>query len=209
MIQAMRAASLGLSLDPIKEQAYLIAYGKEATLIPDYRGLVQLSVNTGYYDKAPYVSEVYEGEIVNTNRFTGEVVITGERVNNQVIGWCGYFKAKNGTERWLYMTNEECDQHGQTYNPGGYGSPKSPWNANGGRDRGKMRRKTVLRSLVRKWGNFSPVMQKFIMQDEPAIDVELEDLPDDKNIIVPEQDEQANSHKRTTEENLSQLGFGG
>jgi len=209
MIQAMRAASLGLSLDPILEQAYLIAYGNEATLIPDYRGLVQLSVNTVYYEYAPNVSEVWQGEEVNIDRFTGKVTITGERVNNVIIGWMAYSKAKNGTERWLYMTNEECDQHGKTYNPGGYNSPKSPWNAHNGRDRDKMRRKTVLRTFVRKWGNFSPKIQQFMMQDEPAIEAEFEDLPSDENIVIPEKDPDAEKHVRTAEQNLKELGFGG
>lgn len=205
MIQAMRAASLGLSLDPILEQAYLIAYGTEATLIPDYRGLVQLSVNTGYYEHAPNVSEVWQGEEVVTDRFTGKVTITGERVNNVIIGWMAYFKAKNGTERWLYMTNEECDQHGKTYNPGGYNSPKSPWNAHNGRDRDKMRRKTVLRTLIRRWGNFSPKIQQFIMQDEPTIEAEFEDLPSDENIVIPEKDPDADNARRSTEELLHEL----
>jgi recombination protein RecT len=175
MVSAMRAASLKLSVDPILKQAHLVAYGKEAQLIPDYHGLVQLSVNTGYYEKAPHVSEVYEGEEVKTNRFTGEVEIKGEKKSDAVIGWCGYFKAKNGTERWLYMTNEECDAHGQKYNPGGYNSKRSAWNT----DREKMRRKTVLRQLVSRWGNFSPQVQNILMQDQVAIDVQAEDLPDD------------------------------
>jgi recombination protein RecT len=175
MVSAMRAASLKLSVDPILKQAHLVAYGKEAQLIPDYHGLVQLSVNTGYYEKAPHVSEVHEGEEVKTNRFTGEVEITGEKKSDTVIGWCGYFKAKNGTERWLYMTNEECDAHGQKYNPGGYNSKRSAWNT----DRDKMRRKTVLRQLVSRWGNFSPQVQNILMQDQVAIDVQAEDLPDD------------------------------
>lgn len=173
MISAMRAASLKLSVDPIMKQAHLVPFKNEATLIIDYHGLVQLSVNTGYYEKAPFVSEVYEGEIVRMNRFTGEVEITGEKKSDTVIGWCGYFKAKNGTERWLYMTNEECDAHGQKYNPGGFNSKRSGWST----DREKMRRKTVLRQLVTRWGNFSPQVQNVIMQEEP-IDADSFDLPD-------------------------------
>lgn len=206
MVSAMRAASLRLSVDPIMQQAHLVAMGNQATLIPDYHGLVQLSVNTNYYEKAPNVDAVYEGEIVKIDRFTGDITITGERVNNEIIGWCGYFKAKNGTERWLYMTNEECDAHGKEYNPKGFVSPKSAWNKSP-TDRAKMRRKTVLRTLVRRWGNFSPVVQKFIMNDEPAIDAEFSDMPSDENIVIPEKDPDAGKHQRSAEQNLSQLGF--
>jgi recombination protein RecT len=160
--------------------------------------LVQLSVNTNYYEKAPHVSEVWEGEDVKMNRFTGEIEITGTRISDKVIGWCGYFKAKNGTERWLYWTNEECDAHGEKYSRA-YNSKRSGWQT----DREKMRRKTVLRNLVSRWGNFSPQVQSVLMQDEPAIEVMAEDLPD-----VPDVDPSAEEHHRTTEENVSQLGFG-
>lgn len=198
MISAMRAASLKLSVDPIMKQAHLVPMGKEATLIVDYHGLVQLSVNTNYYEIAPNVFEVYEGEIVKMERFSGRVTIEGERTGNTVIGWCGYFKAKNGTERWLYMTNEECDAHGKKYSKA-YSSPRSGWNT----DREKMRRKTVLRLLVSRWGNFSPVVTNILMQDEPAIDVQAEELPGDESIVIPEKE------KRTEEQIKAQMGFGG
>jgi len=183
MISAMRAASLRLSVDPALRQGHLVAYGNECTFIPDYHGLVQMSINTNYYEKAPHVGEVFEGETVKTNRLTGEVEVLGEKTSDKIIGWLAYYKAKNGTERWLYMTNEECDAHGQKYNPRGFESKRSAWTT----DREKMRRKTVLRQLVSRWGHFSPHVQRVIMQDEPAIDAEIEDMPDDKNIIVPEQ----------------------
>lgn len=207
MIASMRAASLKLSLDPILQQAHLVAYGKEATLIPDYHGLVQLTVNTNYYEIPPNVSEVWEGEEATTDRFTGKVTISGERVSDVIKGWVAYYKAKNGVERWLYMSNDDCDKHAALYNPGGYGSKKSPWNAHNGRDRDKMRRKTCLRIFVKRWGNFSPQVQMVMAQDEVAIDVMAEDLPDDTNIVVPDRDPNEEEHKRTTDENVAQLGF--
>lgn len=178
MIQAMRAASLKLSVDPIMEQAHLVAYGKEAQLIPDYHGLVQMSVNTNYYKFAPETNPVYVGEEVKVDRLTGEVTITGEPTNEKTKGWVSYYEAKNGIKRWLYMTNEECDKHAETYNPGGYGSKDSPWNNKGGANRDKMRRKTCLRIFIKRYGNFSPVMQKFIMTEEAPIDAETFEMPD-------------------------------
>jgi recombination protein RecT len=179
MVSAMRAASLKLSVDPIMKQAHLVPFNDEATLIVDYHGLVQLSVNTGYYDKPPYVSEVYEGEKVKTNRFTGEVTIEGEKVSDTVIGWCGYFKAKNGTERWLYMTNDDLDTHGEKYSRGyNYKNKKGEFTSLWHKEPEAMRRKTVLRLLVSRWGNFSPQVQNVIMNDEAPIDVEAESLPE-------------------------------
>ena len=174
MISAMRAASLKLSVDPIMKQAHLVPMGKEATLIVDYHGLVQLSVNTGYYEIPPNVFEVWEGETVKMDRFSGKIALEGDKTSDKVIGWCGYFKAKNGTERWLYMTNEECDAHGKKYSKA-FNSAKSGWQT----EREKMRRKTVLRLLVSRWGNFSPQVQSVIMQEEPIDAVIENDLPDD------------------------------
>src|SRR5258706_362017 len=183
MIQAMRAASLKLSVDPALHQAHLVPFGNQATLIVDYHGLVQLSVNTNYYSIPPNVAEVFEGEVVKIDRFSGKVDIdeTLKVKGGGVIGWCGYFKAKNGTERWLYMTNEECDAHGEKYNPNGFKNPKGVWS----KERDKMRRKTVLRLIVSRWGNFSPQVQNVIRQEE-IIDGDTSEMPDDSNIPMPE-----------------------
>lgn len=186
IIAAAQAASLGLSVDPNAQQAYLVPYNKEVKLIPDYRGLVQMVVNTNYYKYAPDVNEVYEGETIHKNRLTGEIVVQGEKVSDTVIGWLAYSEAKNGVKRWHYMSNEECDKHGETYNPGGYHEPSSPWNNKSGANKGKMRRKTCLRTFVKRYGNFSPVQEQFFYSDEPVIDAGLIDLPDDSSVSVPE-----------------------
>lgn len=207
MIQAMRAASLHLSVDPIMKQAHLVPFGKEATLIIDYHGLVQMTTNTGYYEIAPNVFEIFEGEEIKLERFSGKITIEGKRTGDSVIGWCGYFKGKNGSERYLYMTNEECDAHGQKYSRGyeykdKSGNFTSLWH----KEAEKMRRKTVLRLLVSRWGNFSPMVTKILLSDE-IVDVDSSDLPSDENIIIPDTDDQAPEHRKSAEENLIQLGF--
>ena len=199
-ISAMRAASLKLSVDPSLRQAHLVPFGGEATLIVDYHGLLSLSVNTGYYEHAPYVSEVFDGEEVTTNRFTGEVEVKGEKASDTVIGWLAYFKAKNGTERWEYMTNEQIDAYAMKYNPKGFQNKNGVWH----KERDKMRRKTVLRVLLTKWGNFSPDVKALIVQDDPdnIIDATFE-MPSDENIVI----EEDKTPKRTEAENLHQLGY--
>lgn len=195
MISAMRAASLHLSVDPLLHQAHLVPMGKDAMLILDYRGLQQLSINTGYYEIAPYVGEVYQGEEVKLkNRYSGEVEVVGERVNNEVIGWLAYFKGKQGDERWLYMSNEECDAHGKKYSKS-FESNRSAWKT----DRAKMRRKTVLRQLLTRYGNFSPEIKSAIMQED-VIDGESFAMPSDDNIEVK------SAPRRSDEELLSEMG---
>jgi recombination protein RecT len=198
MISAMRAASLHLSVDPLLHQAHLVPMGKDAMLILDYRGLQQLSINTGYYEIAPFVGEVYEGETVKLkNRFSGEVEVVGERTSDIVIGWLAYFKGKQGDERWLYMSNEDCDAHGKKYSKS-FSSPRSAWTT----DREKMRRKTVLRQLLTRYGNFSPEIKSAIMQED-VVEGETFTLPSDDSVVIPEKE------KRAESDMLSQMGFGG
>lgn len=208
MIQALRAASLRLSVDPIMQQAHLVRFGEDVTLIPDYHGLVSMSEKTNYYSEAPYVGEVYEGETVNKNRNTGEITISGEKVSDKIIGWRAHFKAKNGVEHWLYMTNEQCDKHAETYNPTGFKHPKSPWNDHGGRNRDKMRRKTCLRIFIKMYGNFDPVMEEFLRPDaeefKPSPD--FIDLPSD-DIEVVEETLPAEGREERVKGHLKALGF--
>jgi recombination protein RecT len=197
-VSAMRAASLKLSVDPALKQAHLVPYGDTATLIVDYHGLLTLSINTGFYELAPYVSEVWEGETPKINRLTGAVEITGEKTSDVVIGWLAYFKGKNGVERWEYMTNEQIDAYAQKYNSRGFSSPNGVWK----KEREKMRRKTVLRVLLNKWGNFSPDVKALITIDEPdnIIDATLE-MPSDEGIIIPEQE------RKSPEQLKKELGY--
>lgn len=210
MISAMRAASLKLSVDKAMKQAHLVKYGDEATLIIDYHGLVQLTESTGYYEIPPNVFEVFEGEDVKIERFSGRVEIVGEKTGDKVKGWGAYYKAKDGTERWLYMTNEECDAHGKKYNPRGFGTLKDGvlvsakgkptiWQT----EREKMRRKTVLRQLISRWGHFSPHVTKIIMQDEQDIDAEAYELPGDDSIVITEKERSTESPEKI----ISSLGF--
>ena len=212
MIAALRAASLGLSVDPALSQAHLVPFAKEVTLIVDYHGLVQMAVDTNYYSIAPNVDAVYEGEIVKKDRFSGKITVEGEKASSEVIGWLAYSKAKNGIERWLYMTNEECDHHAQVYNPGGYNAKSSPWNNKGGENKPKMRRKTVLRSFIKKWGNFSPMQQNVFMNDEPVIEGEIS-LPEDSVIPEPVQEPakspevEGKERAERIKDNLNVLGY--
>lgn len=179
MQQAARAASLQLSVDPVLKQAHLVVRnGDQADMIVDYHGLVQLTEATGWYIHPPHVAEVFEGETVEIDRLTGRVKFGGQRTGDKIIGWCGYFKSKAGIERWLYMTNEECDAHGKRYNPKGFASQRSAWAT----DRDKMRRKTVLRQLVTRWGYFSPVVTRVLAAELDGEQPEIIDLPSDEGI---------------------------
>ena len=199
MSSAIRAAALRLSVDPLMRQAHLVPFGKTATLIVDYHGLVQLMERTGMYEFIN-VFNVFPGEIVETERFTGRVSIHGDattRKGGDEIGWCAYYKTRAGSERMLYMTNEDCDAHGERYSKA-YKNPKSGWNT----DRPAMRRKTVLRILAQRWGQFSATEAAWLKDD--VVNGETPELPDD-NVLD-------NLPAETTvmvdvNKNLSELGY--
>lgn len=194
--EAQRAAALGLSVEPSLQQAYLAAKHGKVTMIVDYRGLVMLSENTGYYEIAPDVQAIYEGEIVQKERWGGRITITGEPTSETIIGWCAYFKAINGTERWEYMTNIEADAWAIKHNPEGYSEDDGAWK----KAPDAMRRKTVLRTLLRKWGRFSPYATVILNKSTPI----NPDVPlPDENII----DNEPEPVKYTIDEINSQLGF--
>lgn len=207
MVSAMRAASLKLSVDPALSQAHLVPFGNECTFIPDYHGLVQLSTQTGMYIDPPVCSEVFEGEEVHVDRYSQRVTITGKPISKEEgtgYGWLFYFKDINGVERFLFMTNEECDAHGKKYNPGGFASKDSPWNDHGGRNRWKMRRKTCLRIGIKQWGYFSPAMKQVVFEedDTEVLDGMYSDVPDvDQVQLAPKAESQSQ------EKNISDLGF--
>jgi len=210
MIAAMRAASLQLSVDPSLRQAHLVVYkdhGKpEVKFIPDYHGLVQLSTGTGMYIDPPNVTEVYEGEEVSVDRFSGRVTITGSPTQPATIqGWVAYYKDINNCERFLYMSNEECDAHGKKYNPGGFSSSKTPWAT----DRDKMRCKTCLRVFLIQWGYFSPMVKNVIFQEEDEnqddgsiLDGQfMDDMPEVSDVTLQVRQKQSENG------NMSDLGY--
>jgi hypothetical protein len=59
-----------------------------------------------------------------------------------------------------------------------------------------------------KWGNFSPEVKSIIQHEEEGdiIDATFE-MPSDEEIVIPEDDPDADRHGRTTEQNLKELGY--
>jgi recombination protein RecT len=150
---ALRAATLRLSVDPGVGQAYLVPFGNRATLIIGYKGLHDMAVRTNRY-RYINVSCIYEGQEVIEDQITGFHKLAGGRTGNKIIGWIGAFEMlpKFGSyAKTMYMTVEEIHEHGKRYSKS-YGKSDSPWQT----EPDKMERKTVLRLLLRRWGYIDP-----------------------------------------------------
>lgn len=164
---AMVAASLELPIVPSLGFAALVPFrdGKTGVCVCQFqimaRGLVQLALRTGQYRKIE-VEAVHAGEIKSRNRFTGEIEF-GEPTDNNVVGYLGFFELCNGFRKFLYMTNEEINEHAQKYSQTakrGYGLWVDNFEA--------MAKKTVLKLLLAKWGPLSVEMQTALLRDQTA-----------------------------------------
>lgn len=200
---ALRAATLRLSCDPATKQAYLVPFGKAATLIVGAKGLYDLAMRTGKY-RWINTNEIYDGEEIVFDRISGKATFVGgakpgkEKV---VVGWLAAFEMINGYSKVIYMTVDEIHEHAKKYSKG-YNKPNGPWQT----ATKAMERKTVLRNLLQNWGYLDPADQQALnmTDDETVVDGEVigdMDAPD------PEEIEQPEDEPRSVEENLAQLGF--
>lgn len=150
---AAMAASLDLPINQNLGYAYLVPYGNEAQFQLGYKGYIQLAMRSGQY-KTINACEVYEGEIVSTNRFTGAYEF-GERTGDTIIGYMAYFELVNGFEKYLYMSMDEMQAHARKFSKN-YKGGTDKW---GIADFHSMAIKTVLKRLISKYGILSIEMQ--------------------------------------------------
>ena len=201
-ISAVRAATMRLSTDPSTGQAYLVPFKGAATLVVGYKGLYDMAIRTGRY-RYINVGQIYEGQTVELNQITGFHSIVGFRQGNKVIGWIGAFEMRTGFGKTIYMTIEEIHAHAKQYSAS-YDFADSPWK----KETWKMEQKTVLRLLLRRWAYLDPADVQALEEVETAqaetIDAESSDIPD---MYIPDRDEAVEEVKRTTEQNLKDLGY--
>lgn len=168
---ALKAATFDLPIDPNLGYAYIVPFNKsvqqpdktwttqmEAAFILGYKGMNQLALRTGAY-KTINVTDVREGELKSYNRLTEEIDLEfvedeDEREKLPIIGWAGYFKLVNGTEKTLYMTQKQIDAHERKHRKGK--NMSKGWKDNPD----AMAEKTVFRRLIGKWGLMSIDYQK-------------------------------------------------
>ena len=163
---AVVAATLDLPINPNLGFAAIVPYKNTAQFQLQYKGLVQLAMRSGQY-KTINVSEVYEGEIKNVNRFTGDYEF-GERTSDMVVGYMAYFKLVNGVEKYSYMTVDEIKEHAARYSKT-YQRGDGVWKDNFD----AMAKKTVLKLLLSKFGILSIEMQRAQTFDQSSIKSDL------------------------------------
>lgn len=192
---ALKAATFDLPIDPGLGYAYIVPFRNkkddgrkvmEAQFILGYKGMIQLALRTGVY-KTINVTDVRQGEMKHFNRLTEECEIEfieddDERESLPIVGWIGYFRLINGTEKTVYMTKRQIEAHEQR-NRKGERMTKT-WRENFD----DMAKKTVLRRLIGGWGLMSIDYQRADMATIAAADAIAKGMFDDDDSAPIEPD---------------------
>lgn len=149
LLEALKAATLKLSINKQMGFAYIVPYNKVPTFQIGYKGYIQLAMRTGQYR---YINAdiVYEGETVTHDRITGMVEIGGEPQSDKPIGYFAYFELLNGFKKAVYWTREKVTKHAQAKSKS-WKVSTSAWHT----DFDAMALKTVLRNILSKYGVMS------------------------------------------------------
>lgn len=183
---ALKAATFDLPIDKSLGYAYIVPFrskGKmEAQFIMGYKGMLQLALRTGVY-KVINVTDVKEGELKHFDRLTEEIEIDfiedeEQREKMPAVGWVGYFRMVNGTEKTIYMSRAQVEAHELKHRKGNYMG--QGWQ----RDFDAMARKTVLRRLIGTWGLMSIDYQKADMATVQAAEAIAKGQYDDEDVIL-------------------------
>lgn len=163
---ALKAATYDLPIDQSLGYAYIVPFKNtikqpdgsftkrmDASFIIGWKGMNQLAMRTGAY-KTINVLDVREGELKKYNRLTEEITLEfvedeDERESLPVVGYVGYFKLINGTEKTIYMSRKQVEAHEKKNRKGQYMG--KGWRE----DFEAMALKTVFRRLIGKYGLMS------------------------------------------------------
>lgn len=164
------AATIAATLDlPVNQNlgfAYFIPYKDKCQFQLGWRGLVQLALRSGQFNRIS-TTEIFEGQVKEENPLTGYVFDFTAKKSDHIIGYAAYFRLINGFEATYYMTVDQVLAHAKRFSQTfkkGYGL----WVD----DRDSMAKKTVLKLLLSKYAPLSIEMQKAVIADQGVINDE-------------------------------------
>ncbi len=179
-----------LGLEPDGRRAHLIPYGKTVKLIVDYKGLVELAMQTGNVSNI-HADLVCENDVFEYDR--GEIKthkIDFKKPRGNAYAAYAICRFKDGTEKTEVMTRDDVESIRKRSQAGTSGPWVTDWN--------EMAKKTAFRRLS-KWiplspeqrdalekdgDRFEPINVKYV-EHEPdrgvkALEGKLADKPEDK-----------------------------
>lgn len=206
MAEALKAASLHLTLNKQLGQCYILPFKNKGimtpTLVIGVKGYIQLAMRTGKYETIN-ADVVYEGEIRNYDKVTGNLDLSGERTSSVPVGYFAYMRKKDGFSKLFYMTLDDVCRYAKRFSPTVKYSDKitvdflkkqAVSQAENGAGEGvgwianfeSMAIKTCLRQLLSRWGELSIESSDILSYDEAPTTASAkrdEDFYDPKEII--------------------------
>ena len=185
LMEAFKAATLKLPINKQLGFAFIVPFrdNRVGRIVPTfqlgYKGYIQLCMRTGAY-RHIHAGPVFEGEFVSEDRLTGEVDLSGERVGDKVVGFSAYIETVNGFSKALYWSTERMNEHAKRYSKS-YGNTASPWATN----YEEMGTKTILRSLLSRFGILSIELERAYVADMGAAADEQLGVPDVFQDVTP------------------------
>lgn len=174
---AIISASLDLPVDPNLGYAALVPYNEKqadgkylpkATFQMMYKGFVQLAMRTGLYTRIG-VTEIYEGQLISENPLTGEYEFDFSKKSETIVGYAAYFKLGNGFSKTEYWPIDKVTKHGKRFS--------QTFKKNYGLwvdDFDSMAKKTVLKTLLAKWGVLSIELQTAVKFDQAVVTEDIQ-----------------------------------
>lgn len=181
--EALRAATLRLPLNKALGFAYIVAYNvnvkqpdgtwkkeKTPSFLLGYKGYIQLAMRTGQY-RTINADVVYEGELGEVDKLTGDIRFNGQRKSDKVAGYFCHFELLNGFSKTLYMTVEDMAKYAKRFSAGidrnttvetlvkMANQPEDGKGVGWTSNFTSMALKTVIRRLLSKYGYLSVEMQ--------------------------------------------------
>lgn len=150
-----------MGLEPDGRRAHLIPYGKECTLVIDYKGLAELVMRSGQ------VSNIHADVVCENDLFEADTGRVSHKVNykeprGKVYAAYCLIRFKDGSEKAEVMNMEEVEAIRKRSRAGQSG----PWVT----DFNEMAKKTVARRAF-KWVPLSPEIRDAAENDADAIEV--------------------------------------
>ena len=184
---ALKAASMDLPFDPNLGFAWAVPYKNTATFQIGCKGY-QLTLRTGRY-KALNSRDVREGEFVSRD-FVGDPIIewiTDDiRPEKPIIGYIAGMELTNGFRKIIFLSIQEVEDHALKYSQSFRKykqtgkSSETLWAS----QFDKMARKTLMKSLISKFGIMSTDMQDAIKSDHSSLKIDFD--TGDESIEYPD-----------------------
>lgn len=175
ILAAAQAASLDLPINQNLGFSAIIPFNDRKTgkCVAQFQimrdGWVDLCLRSGLFEYI--VNEpVYEGELIERNRFTDTYVFDEtKRTSDKIIGYMAAFKLNNQYKKTVFWTVEECKKHGLKYSQTfkkDFGLWKDNFDA--------MCLKTVLKHLLKKYAPKSiEMIAKAIESDQASFEGDI------------------------------------